>query len=247
MLITMTFKRIITIGLSLLLSLISACGFGNTKMKAELFFEPEMQLLLKSILKNDLQTAKKLILQGISLNILGKEDVTPLLWLITQKDKKAVQLALDLGADPNLDDSDGDNAINILAGGDDLVIFDMLLKAGGNPNSIDRNGQPALFDAINSENKEMIHLLLKYGADVNLRDHSGRNSMLYPAFVMKYDLVYFFIEKGADIHVYATIGANLAWMVYDKLKKGIIVPSSNQYSWIMKRSEEHTSELQSQR
>ena len=77
MLITMTFKRIITIGLSLLLSLISACGFGNTKMKAELFFEPEMQLLLKSILKNDLQTAKKLIL----LFWKKKEVPTVVLWI----------------------------------------------------------------------------------------------------------------------------------------------------------------------
>jgi hypothetical protein len=79
----MVFKRTFTLGLSLLLGLFSACSAGGTNMKAELFFEPNMVQLLKSIQKNDISTAKQLIAEGVDLNALGDEGITPLLWLIT--------------------------------------------------------------------------------------------------------------------------------------------------------------------
>ena len=137
----MAFKRTLTLGLSLLLGLFTACSAGGTNMKAEQFFEPKMVSLLKSIQKKDLSTANLLITEGIDLNVLGNEGITPLLWLITQKDKKSAQLALDLGANPNFKDGDGDIAVNFVVGGDDPEWLKMLLAAGGNPNAIDSNGE----------------------------------------------------------------------------------------------------------
>ena len=104
----MTFKQILTFGTSLLLSLLTACHFLPNEgkyMKAGLFFEPNMVQLLTSIQKNDISTAKQLIAQGVELDVLGEEGITPLLWLITQtNDLKATQRALDLGANPNFED-----------------------------------------------------------------------------------------------------------------------------------------------
>lgn len=230
----MALKRTITLGVSLFLSFISACGVGGTNMKAAQFFEPNMQSLLKSIQQNDPFTAKNLIAEGVNLNTLGREGITPLLWLIIQKDKKAVQLALDLGANPNFKDGDDENAVSVVAGSDDPEWLNMVLAAGGDPNSIDSEGQPALFNAMSAEGRDNIKILLKYGADVNLTDNIGRNSALYPSYIMKYELAYYFIEQGADAHIYANTGANLAWKVDDKLSKGIIAPDSINYPWAMK-------------
>jgi len=235
----MAFKRIRTLGLSLLVGLFTACTFlpnaiGGKNMKAELFFEAKMVQLLKSIQKNDMSTAKQLIAEGVDLNVIGDEGITPLLWLIIQKDQKAVQRALDLGADPNFKDGDGDSAVNFVAGGDDPARLKMLLAAGGDPNSIDSSGKPALFDAIGEGRWDDIKTLLEYGADVNLKDRSGVNSALYPTYIMKYEFAYYFIQKGADPFVYSSGGANLAWRVYEVFEDGIVTPGNVNYPWATK-------------
>ncbi|ACA86788.1 Ankyrin [Shewanella woodyi ATCC 51908] len=236
----MRFKRTFTLGLSLLLGLFSACYFSaiareDTNMKAELFFEPNMVQLLKSIQADDISTAKQLIAEGVELNILGNEEITPLLWLITQtNDLKATQRALDLGADPNFSDGDGDNAVTLVARDYAPEWLEMLLEAGGNPNSIDSDGMPAMFDAIGGENWDNINTLLEYGADVNLKDRSGSNSALYPTYIMKYEFAYFFLLKGADPYIYDDTGSDLAWSVYEPIEDGIIAPDSFNYPWVMK-------------
>ncbi|WP_041418149.1 ankyrin repeat domain-containing protein [Shewanella woodyi] len=204
-------------------------------MKAELFFEPNMVQLLKSIQADDISTAKQLIAEGVELNILGNEEITPLLWLITQtNDLKATQRALDLGADPNFSDGDGDNAVTLVARDYAPEWLEMLLEAGGNPNSIDSDGMPAMFDAIGGENWDNINTLLEYGADVNLKDRSGSNSALYPTYIMKYEFAYFFLLKGADPYIYDDTGSDLAWSVYEPIEDGIIAPDSFNYPWVMK-------------
>lgn len=203
-------------------------------MKAELFFEPNIVQLLKSIQQNEVSDAKALIAEGAELNVIGNEGITPLLWLIAKKDKQAVQLALDLGADPNFNDADGDNAVNLVVRNDDSSWLTLLLKAGGDPNSINRNGMPALFGAMGAETKDNIETLLAYGADVNLKDRSGRNSAFYPTYIMEYELAYYFIQQGADPLIYSTGGANLAWRVHEALSEGIIAPDSINYPWVMK-------------
>lgn len=203
-------------------------------MKAELFFEPNIVQLLKSIQQNEVSDAKALIAEGAALNVIGNEGITPLLWLIAKKDKQAVQLALDLGADPNFNDADGDNAVNLVVRNDDSSWLTLLLKAGGDPNSINRNGMPALFGAMGAETKDNIETLLAYGADVNLKDRSGRNSAFYPTYIMEYELAYYFIQQGADPLIYSTGGANLAWRVHEALSEGIIAPDSINYPWVMK-------------
>jgi len=203
-------------------------------MKAERFFDAKMVQLLKSIQKNDMSTAKQLIAEGVDLNVLGDEGITPLLWILIQKDQKAIQRTLDLGADPNFKDGDGDSAVNLVARDHDAKWLKMLLEAGGNPNAIDSNGMPVMFDAIGGESWDNINMLLEYGADVNLKDRSGRNSALYPAFIMKYEFVYYFIQKGADPFVYSSGGANLAWRVYEVFEDGIVGPDNVNYPWVMK-------------
>ncbi|WP_445363984.1 ankyrin repeat domain-containing protein [Microbulbifer sp. ANSA003] len=242
-------NKMLVISLVLFIGLFTACeGEGGAmfskdqsskidkKMQAQVFFEPEMVEVLAALQQGKQAQAQMLLTEhDLDLNVHGKEDITPLLWLImVANDKPAATLALDLGADPNFKDSDGDNAVTMLAGGKDLAWLELILNAGGDANAIDRNGQPALFGAIGEANWGNIHALLDHGADVNLKDRSGRNSALYPAYIMKYELSYFFIQKGATPFEFTTGGADLAWNIHKKLTKGIIKPDSHQYPWVMK-------------
>lgn len=70
-------------------------------MKADLFFDAKMVSLLGAIQRKDSAAAKAMLAQGVELNVRGEEGITPLLWLIMQKDFSAIELALQLGADAN--------------------------------------------------------------------------------------------------------------------------------------------------
>ncbi|WP_298776635.1 ankyrin repeat domain-containing protein [uncultured Shewanella sp.] len=213
-----------------------AKAFLEPAMEEELFFEPEMAEVLIALQQGKTAQAQMLMSDhNLDLNVHGKDEITPLLWLImVANNKPAAKLALDLGADPNFKDSDGDNAVTMLAGGKDLAWLELILAAGGNANAIDRNGDPALFDAIGEANWDNIHALLDHGADVNLKDRSGANSALYPTYIMKYEFSYFFIQKGADPFIYDNTGSDLAWSVYDDIGDGIIKPDNPNYPWAMK-------------
>ena len=79
-------------------------------MKLTDFFKPGMVELIRAIEKGDETRARK-YLKGVSLNMHGDEGITPLLWLIMQKDKAGMRLAIKLGADPDFARPNGDTPI----------------------------------------------------------------------------------------------------------------------------------------
>lgn len=94
-------SKVLSVLMIALLSLLSGCKFEGKDMKADLFFDAKMVSLLHAIQRKDSAAAKARLAQGVELNVRGEEGITPLLWLIMQKDLSAVELALQLGADPN--------------------------------------------------------------------------------------------------------------------------------------------------
>ena len=99
--------------------LLGACNLDGVNMEASNFFQPEMVALLQEIQSGNKNRAEEKISDGVSLNVHGKEGITPLFWLIINKDKPAMKLALQLGADPNFPDPIGDTPIGMVAGGND--------------------------------------------------------------------------------------------------------------------------------
>lgn len=202
-------------------------------MQASELFAPPMAALLHTIRQGDEAQARRLLADGLDLNVHGKDGIPPLLWLIYEThDKAAVQLALKLGADANFKDGAGDSAVNWVAGGKDPDWLRIILDAGGDPNSIDRNGQPALFSAIGEERWADIELLTQRGADLNKQDKLQRNSALYAAYINQYQIAHWLIEKGASVNGYDSVGADLAWVVYDA--QSIMSPDSPRYVWLRK-------------
>ncbi|MEE3645286.1 MULTISPECIES: ankyrin repeat domain-containing protein [unclassified Brenneria] len=202
-------------------------------MQASELFEPPMVALLQSIRNSDEVAAKHQLSQGLNLNIQGKEGVTPLLWLIYEtQDKKAVKLALKLGADPNYKDGYGDSAVNSVSGAKDPDWLRIVLDAGGDPNAIGHLGQPAIFSAINEECWADIKLLVERGADVNLTDGQKTTSAHYAAYLNQYDIVYWLIEHGAYVDTYSATGGSLAWRIHKSLS--IMSPKSPQRPWALK-------------
>ncbi|AJC65738.1 ankyrin repeat domain-containing protein [Dickeya zeae] len=216
----------------LIIGILTACQAGGQNMQASEFFKPPMVNVLSSIQKGDEAAARQQLSQGVNLNVLGAEGITPLLWLMMQQDKAGARLALKLGADPNFRTGTGSTAVNMAAGAKSPEWLKMMLDAGGDPNSLDHNKVPALFSAINEERWADIKLLVERGADVNLTDGQKTTSAHYAAYINQYEIAYWLIEHGANINTYSATGASLAWTVEDSLS--LMDHSSPHYPWALK-------------
>lgn len=227
-------RALFPIVLTLLASLLISCTMAKPNMNAELFFNTELVNVLHAIQRHDEQTAKQLLAQGVELNVRGEEGITPLLWLIMQKKRPAVELALQLGADANFPamveiNRDGPKPaqpLAIIAGGNDNKLFALLLEYGADPNSRDNStGKPAIFGSIGQDNWFQFNKLLEYGVDLNASDNSNSNSALYAATIGKYDFVYQLVSLGASPTQRSTTGASVAWRVHSALEQNAKNPA----------------------
>ncbi len=202
-------------------------------MKLTDFFRPGMVELIRAIEKGDETRARK-YLKGVSLNMHGDEGITPLLWLIMQKDKDAMRLAIKLGADPDFTNPNGDGPVTMMAGGNDDEMLLILLEGGGDPNAVDSDGHPAMFGAVANDRLEQIKMLLRFGADINLTDRSGANSALYASDINRYEMLHYLIEQGADYTVRDASRGDIAWNVHEGLSEGLLSPEYPAYGWALK-------------
>ncbi|QNE03273.1 ankyrin repeat domain-containing protein [Vibrio vulnificus] len=229
-----TALKLLPVLIIVLVALLSSCKSEGKNMKAELFFDTEMVKLLHAIQRQDADSAKLLLSQGVDLNIVGDEGITPLLWLMMQKNVSAIELALQLGADANFPamltiNREGPKPaqpLAIIAGDGDNQLFSLLLKYGASPDSRDEStGRPAIFGTIGHDNWQQFSLLLEYGVDINAKDRSNSNSALYAADLGKYDFVYKLINEGASATEPSTTGASVAWRVHLALEKNAKNPA----------------------
>ncbi|MGR2964077.1 ankyrin repeat domain-containing protein [Vibrio vulnificus] len=212
-------SKVLSVLMIALLSLLSGCKFEGKDMKADLFFDAKMVSLLGAIQRKDSAAAKSMLAQGVELNVRGEEGITPLLWLIMQKDLSAVELALQLGADPNFPAMIEINRtgpkpaqpLAIIAGDGDNKLFRLLLNYGASPNSrADSTEHPALFRCIGHDNWQQFTWLLENCVDINATDNSNRNAALYATGLLKYDFVVKLLELGIDYTKPNNAGVTLA-------------------------------------
>ena len=227
-------KKSLTVLTSLLFGLLASCGLTGKTMKLTDFFKPDMVELIRAIEQGNESQAHALIKKGLSLNRHGDEGITPLFWLIMQKDKAAMRLAIKLGADPNFANPNGDGPVTTMSGGNDDEMLLILLEGGGDANAVDSDGHPAMFAAVANERKTQIDMLMHFGADINLTSKSGKNSALYAAYINRYEMVHYLIEQGADYSVRDAGRADIAWDVHEKLSEELLSPEYPAYGWALK-------------
>ena len=191
------------------------CSFiGGKTVHADDHFEPQMVQLIHAIEKGDQSKAQHYLDQGVNLNIRGEHGLTPLFYFITNKDIGSIELALQLGADPNysaiVSSENGPSwrypPIDAMAGGGSNTVFELLLKYGADPNTIDANGNPILFSIIGHDNWEQFELFLKYGGDINIRDSGNGRASLYAASILKFNFFIRLIELGDNIYESSDLG-----------------------------------------
>jgi len=189
------------------------------KSAQEIFQDGKVVLLLQAVRDGDVAKARLLVAQGANINASGYEGVTPLIWMLYQRDYKAMESLLNLGADPNQRmGKDGEAPVWFAAGGGQLQALSLLLDHGGDPNSLGRR-ETALVIALEDSHKDCAELLLRHGADINW--HLDFNSAIDAPLVNgRFDQVIWLLVHG---YTYDLVTARRA--------VAHLVPSKDQVTW----------------
>ena len=125
----------------------------------------------------------------LKFTLAGQED---LFKGIYNEDINKINLALNQGADPNLENAFGEIALVEAARAGFYDIVKALLEGGADPNILNSKSEAALIEAAEENHTDIVKLLLSYKADPNI----GANSWFASAF---FGRLIIFYAPGIDV------------------------------------------------
>lgn len=137
----------------------------------------ELFILLNSNKLKELKGA----LSKDKVNARGASAQTLLHIAVSRSNADAVALLLELGANPNAYDGNGDTALIYATSSYQFDITRLLLNAGADPNLKGRKGMTALRWAITGgvDAYDLVRLLLHHGADPWIENEAGSHTVAY--------------------------------------------------------------------
>jgi uncharacterized protein len=207
-------KNLITI---LLLGIAtSSCSSPNQQaranlksMRPEFYYSNRNEIEFINFLdKKDFQKADGLLADGIQVNVIGHEEMTPLAWTFSKQNLAAFRYLLEKGANPNFQtkkaawNDDGHSVMEFAALSENPEYLTLALQHGGNPNAPDSlMGRTIIFTAIDNKRNENIKILAKYGGDLNRVGKAGFTPMMHCVTSTKYDLALLILSLGASPYI----------------------------------------------
>ena len=174
-------------------------GVQNKEVNVEKLFKyPLTRKLAEAAEHGDVQKIKALVSNGANINSQGLDGVTPLSWALVKGNLGGFNALLELGADPNLTDDEGDSAIILAAGVKDPRFLNMAIEHGGNVNKAGFGSITQLMIASAAGYAENINVLLEANANVNAQDALGNTALMYAVKANRVEVVRILIEAGAN-------------------------------------------------
>jgi ankyrin repeat protein len=176
---------------------------------AKLYFGkgPEADLVYEALM-GDSTKMDQLLASGVNINCRGKYGMSPVNFAVWAYDKRATQLLLEKGADPNQQDDEGKSAMSEAAGHEreaealgheESWYLKTVMKYGGKVNLVNKtDGTTPIFDAILACNLTNVKILVEAGANLNQQDAGGNTPIIAAAIQVQYDIVYYLLQVGAD-------------------------------------------------
>lgn len=149
---------------------------------------------------------------GKSVDRFNKKNLTPLHLCVKVKFLEGLKKLIQMGADVNTLDGNGQSALHIAVSNSDLECFDFLLqqcnihlkdtKMKPNLNSHDYKGVTLLHTAVNNNSIELIKRLLQAGAELDSIDFkSGRTPLFHAVENKNIKIVELLLEKKASVDI----------------------------------------------
>lgn len=138
-----------------------------------------MSHLMTAICRNEVDTVRNLIANGVSVNELDANGDAPLVMAAYQGHTEIVRMLLEAGADVSaVDPSMKATALHAAAYAGRTEAAKLLIKHGIDVNKQGPvNGYTALHDAIWQNNVGTAKVIIEAGADLDLRSHDGETPL----------------------------------------------------------------------
>jgi len=162
-------------------------------------FDVTDSMLEQAILRDDAAGVAEAVANGARANSRGRFNVTPVEFAVGNFKVRAAAELLRLGADPNLRDDEGNNAVTLAVDGylREPSLLSAVLDGGGDPNTRHLNGEPVLVRFVADRNLGAIRMMKRAGADLDLRSGSGLPFIIEASLTQDWDVVWTFLELGA--------------------------------------------------
>ena len=122
---------------------------------------------------------------------------TPLMRAVTQEKDSTIRLLLQRGADLNLRDFQGTDALHCAVELGSVERVRLLLDSGADVNSRDNLQNVPLMNAVSAQDIPIVRLLIARGADVNARDSAEDPVLTYAIRVHSHPLIALLKAAGA--------------------------------------------------
>ena len=171
----------------------------------EAFSDERVARMVGAAVSGDRNEVDQQLKAGADVNAIGKDGISPLLFVLINRQLKGAELLLKAGANPNYKAAlRNGSAMALAAGGDWPEALELLLKHGGDPNLRGlENNEPLLFIAVMQFREQNIRILLDHGADVNIHrgskfSNADDTAANVAARLGRFDLVHYFLERGQN-------------------------------------------------
>ena len=162
--------------------------------------------LVDVVKAGDIEAARGLLRQGISVNSPEADGTTALHWASHRSNLEMIQLLLDAGADVNSVNDLGVTPVALASANRNPAVVGRLLDAGANPNLASVTGITPLMNAVRTGDLESVARLLSHRADVNARESArGQTALMWAVARRQPQIVRLLLEHGADVRARARI------------------------------------------
>jgi ankyrin repeat protein len=200
-------------------------------MDAKEYFSDKKDIALaEAAARGDLAGIQRAIAAGANVNAMGREDMTPLLFVVAStKNPNGIKALIEAGADAGHVAPGLGSVVTLAASAEDPRLLRILLDSGADPNSRNADGEPAAITAAMHSNFPHLQMLLDSGADINLTDAGGDTVAITLASLNQYEQVAKLIGRGADIRHVANNGQTIANTLERNLPR--MDPKSSNFQW----------------
>ena len=225
--------------LGVCMALVSCKKNSSTNHPPEYFFKnPKVVELCNAISNKDEPKVDNLLNQGIDINTIGKDGMTPLLWAFNSNDKNIYEMVLKKGADPNIKITargwKNSSVMSLVCLMDDSDYLEITLKYIKRVKS-EKISPNALKDAIDVLSLEKVKLLVAAGADINQPDTSGCTPLINAGAINQFHIVYYLLQAGADPLKPDSSGLTLVYLIEESNQ--LMSRKGEHYQYLLKCAE----------
>jgi ankyrin len=163
--------------------------------------------LLDAMARQDTQSARALIAQGVDVNARAADGGSALHWAAHWDNLELASLLLKKSAAVNAADQHGVTPLALAVENVSARMVDALLAGGANPNVARSSGMTPLLDAIEAGSPALVSTLLSHGANVNAATTKTRiTPLMWAIGASRSDIAKMLLDAHADVQAVTSDG-----------------------------------------